>query len=389
MPDTVEMKDALVSQIKRFKSDSQIFNYDEQKVKQGVILRILSILGWDTFDVEEVCPEYSVSGGRVDYSLRINGENKIFVEAKKPAEDLDSHSEQLLKYAIGRSIGVAILTNGIIWKFYLSSSSLEDVELGQRIFYTINISTQHEDDVSQRFIEFLSKEKVRSGEAKQNAINVYRSAQQRNALRENIPKAWKKIISGPDALLVDLIKDYTEDLCGFPADEGMIREFLEELQGRISIIERTKQTQTTGVGPVTQGPPILRRTRKKRVYASTPPNAPVDPTGREPSKISFDGNQKSVKYWCDLLVEVLGIVADRKGREFSRVLEAFPSTFDQDQGTLRAPKPIKGTSIYVETKMSAKVIVRRVKDILRYFGYHEKIVNVQIQDQWIPLERIS
>ena len=41
---------------------------NEQAIKQGVVLRILISLGWDTFDTTIVSPEYSVPPRRVDYA---------------------------------------------------------------------------------------------------------------------------------------------------------------------------------------------------------------------------------------------------------------------------------------------------------------------------------
>ena len=40
---------------------------DESATKQGVVLNLLRLAGWDTFDVSQVVPEYTVGTGRVDY----------------------------------------------------------------------------------------------------------------------------------------------------------------------------------------------------------------------------------------------------------------------------------------------------------------------------------
>ena len=39
---------------------------NEAAVSQGIILRILQVLGWPVFNAQVVCPEYSVEGRRVD-----------------------------------------------------------------------------------------------------------------------------------------------------------------------------------------------------------------------------------------------------------------------------------------------------------------------------------
>ena len=77
------MKGHLTAEIERVRSDKSIPALDEASVKQGVILRILNALGWDTFDIEEVKPEHSVGGRRVDYALRPDGAYKVFLDTKR------------------------------------------------------------------------------------------------------------------------------------------------------------------------------------------------------------------------------------------------------------------------------------------------------------------
>lgn len=77
------MNDKFTTLLNRIKADHHIFSVDEAKTKQGSILPILSVLGWDVFDTNEVIPEYSVESKKVDYSLRLQGQNKVFLEAKK------------------------------------------------------------------------------------------------------------------------------------------------------------------------------------------------------------------------------------------------------------------------------------------------------------------
>jgi len=64
------MKEELISFIENLRIDKRMKSFDEAATKQAVILRLLSILGWDTFNIEEVKPEYSIGGKSVDYSLR-------------------------------------------------------------------------------------------------------------------------------------------------------------------------------------------------------------------------------------------------------------------------------------------------------------------------------
>ena len=113
------MKDRLASFANDIELTEGIRSYDEQATKLGFILKILSLLGWDVFDRNEVYPEYVLKSQRIDYSLRVENKNKVFIEAKRISEELDIHQEQLLKYSFQAGVSLAILTNGLSWWFYL------------------------------------------------------------------------------------------------------------------------------------------------------------------------------------------------------------------------------------------------------------------------------
>lgn len=220
------MNKELLKLINDFKKDERLRSLSEEATKQAVILRILNVLGWDTFNIDEVCPEYSLGGRRVDYALRYKGKNKVFIEVKKVNEDLEKHQEQLLNYAFQEGVRLAILTNGISWWFYLP---LREGSWEQRKFYTIEIYEQGSEDITKKFEEFLSKENVISDRAIENAERIYESKQRQHLIEETLPKAWKKIITEPDELLVELLAETTEKLCGYKPDNEMVKQFLKEL----------------------------------------------------------------------------------------------------------------------------------------------------------------
>ena len=61
------MKERLVSTINEIRNNRSISMLDEASIKSGVILKLLSLLGWDPFDIDEVKPEYTVESKRVDF----------------------------------------------------------------------------------------------------------------------------------------------------------------------------------------------------------------------------------------------------------------------------------------------------------------------------------
>src|SRR5258708_766582 len=189
------MHERIVQAIEEIKANRSLFALDEASIKLSVVQRLLSILGWNLFDPDEVIPEYSIESKRVDYSLRINGRNKAFVEVKRPSEDLEVHQEQLLAYAFKEGVKLAVLTNGPTWWFYLP---LAEGSWEQRRFYAADFREQESTSIAERLEQILSKSSVNSGTAATHAEDLYKGRQKEGILQDALPKAWQKLITDPD-----------------------------------------------------------------------------------------------------------------------------------------------------------------------------------------------
>jgi predicted type IV restriction endonuclease len=95
---------------------------NEAAVSQGIILRLLSRLGWQIFDASHVWPEYALGGGRVDYALCCPPSRPvILIESKDVGRALGAE-QQLFQYAFHQGIPMAILTDGQEWSFFYQAS---------------------------------------------------------------------------------------------------------------------------------------------------------------------------------------------------------------------------------------------------------------------------
>ena len=151
------MKKQIETFIKDLKSNKKLNTFDEASTKQAVVLRLLSFLEWDIFNVDEVAPDYAVNSHSVAYSLRINNTNKVFIEVKRINEKLDNYQKSLLRFATREGVNVSILTNGILWWFYLTS---EKSDWQQKWFYSVDLLKQKPDTFVPKLIDLLSKQKV-------------------------------------------------------------------------------------------------------------------------------------------------------------------------------------------------------------------------------------
>lgn len=226
------MNEKLSLLFNRIKADSNFLTVSEAQTSQGIVLPILNHLSWDVFDTTEVTPEYSVSGGRVDFALRIQSVNKVFLEIKKTSENLENRQQQLVYYAFQQGVKLAILTNGITWQFYLP---LEEGNWEQRRFFTIDLMEQAIDDAIEKFESLLSRKNIESGNAYQKAKSLYEGRQKNKIIKENLPKAWQKLISEPDEMLVELLNETLEKVCGYKAEESQIIDFLQQIFPNVNI----------------------------------------------------------------------------------------------------------------------------------------------------------
>lgn len=224
------MKDKLISAIESIKGLKNIEHFDEQATKQTIILQLLSTLNWNTYNRDEVYPEFSVENKRVDYSLQLNKSNKVFIEVKRINEDLENHQEQLLNYSFKLGVRLAILTNGITWWFYLP---LKEGNWKQRKFYSIDIMNQNIEEVSEKLISFLSKENISSDKAIQNAEETLKSNTKEIEIEKSLPVVWENLINKPTIEFIQLLVDETEKYCGYRPTEDYVVKYLNNLNHKI------------------------------------------------------------------------------------------------------------------------------------------------------------
>ncbi len=246
------MLERLIEFFETIKSNPKALLFDEAATKQGIILPLLHLLGWNTYNIDEVTPEFSVENRRVDYSLRLNNTNEVFLEVKKAGEDLERYQEQLLDYSFRQGVELAALTNGMTFWLYLPTKK---GDWKARKFYTIDIMQQEIHDVAQKFADLLSRTNVQMGKALQIAESIYKGKLKKKVLEETLPEAWNRIISEPESLLLDLLSETTEKLCGFKPEGNELARFLErhEAQFLLSPEEEVVQRPIKTVAP---SPPI-------------------------------------------------------------------------------------------------------------------------------------
>lgn len=250
------MTETIAQAVEQIRSTVLLRDPDEAATKQGVVLKLLYLAGWNTFDISEVVPEYTVEYRRVDFALQPRTPNAAFIEVKRPGENLENHQQQLLEYCFQEGVKLAALTNGQTWWLYLP---LRQGNWEQRRFLTIDLKSQKPAVVEQRFMEYLSRDKVTSGQAVTEAENLLQSRQRVEITNKTIIEAWNHIVETPDDILIDLLTETTERICGFKTDPELVRQFLSR---RVHALNRTPDGGSVPVSDREMNTPSANQTHR-------------------------------------------------------------------------------------------------------------------------------
>lgn len=96
----------------------------EEATKNALVMPFINILGYDIFDPTEVVPEFIADvgikkGEKVDYAIQKDGKIIMLFECKHCGGDLNiKHASQLFRYFSVTDARIAVLTNGIVYRFF-------------------------------------------------------------------------------------------------------------------------------------------------------------------------------------------------------------------------------------------------------------------------------
>jgi predicted type IV restriction endonuclease len=357
----------LVDFVRKIQSEERFAGFDEAAIKQAIILKSLSLLNWDPFDVDEVQPECEIGAGRVDFSLRHNGSNKVFLFVKKDAKNFSSHQDKLLNDAAQGKAEIAILTDGLVWWMFLPLlGGLAD----EKKFHVIDIQGQAAEEISEKLEEFLSKENVISGKALKTAESIYEARQRNLLIEEYLPKAWYKIINEPEKWLVNLVADVTKELCGYKPERERIQAFLtKEVQARADMehVVRPAPSQPPSPQPEKTGPS----------------GGGEDFTGKSIMAFKLLGKRYEVKSWKAMFLKICDVVLPKQKKDELEVLFTIATPqreyFSKNPYEFLAGEKIPGTSVYVDTNLSAREVVDLSHKILTLFGQRESDLSIEVK----------
>src|SRR3954452_3788872 len=123
----------------------------EEAAKTALVMPFLQALGYNVFNPSEVVPEYTCDvgtkkGEKVDYAICGDSGILMLVECKPANVELNiSNASQLFRYFSTTDARVAILTNGVVYKFFSDIDSPNKMD--SRPFFTMQIDSLKKTDL--------------------------------------------------------------------------------------------------------------------------------------------------------------------------------------------------------------------------------------------------
>lgn len=340
--------DNLLDFINKMQSEKRFQALDEAAIKQGIVLKMLSLLDWDPFDMDEIQPEYDVKAGKIDLALIHKGKPKVFVGVKKETKDIEGSKARFLDWAAQCKVPMAVLTNGLSWRFFLSlvEGSTEDKEIS-----TLEISDGEGKDIRKCISDFLSKKNVVTDRALKIAQDIYESRKRALIIEEHLPRAWEKILSEPEKWLGGAVSEVTEKLCGIRPDKEIVEAFIaSKIRG-----------SAENAFPKESAPSKNQKGQK-------------DHEGKSVTSFTLEGKEYKVKAWKDVLLKLCEIMYERHKEDFESIQYVTlkgRDCFSENPHTFLDSGKIAGSGIYVDFALSQTAIEALCGEILSNFGHKE------------------
>ncbi len=206
---------------------------NEQSISQGVVLRLLRVLGWDVHDTAVVWPEFSIgqqlgkTKGRVDFALcDPPSKPRCFIEVKQPQKIREETFEQAFQYAFHSGVQFMVITDGETWSFYLPGA--EGTYEERRVFKLDLLERSHDESIKV-LRRYLAHERVESGAFLVTAKQDHEDRSRRLDARRSIPDAWRELVEEGNDELTRLLAEAAESKAGIRPSDDDVAEFLGKL----------------------------------------------------------------------------------------------------------------------------------------------------------------
>lgn len=333
--------------------------FGETQTKESFINPMISALGWDVTDFDEVKLEYkhTKKATPVDYALLIDMTPKLYIEAKQIGANLDDYKwiAQILTYSTMAGVKWSLLTDGNHYKLYNTTA---EAKLEEKLFYEWRMKDLNEKNVDNivNFLNLLTKEKLKDDEIDIAWNNHFEVNKVKNTLR--------KLIEDKEESLLNLIRTKTK------LKKATIVNSLNKLKIKIEKVYPILMPTPLGERQKVSPPRLI----KKESYSYT-----------IPEEVRVLDETFKVKYWREVLIAVAEKLIKSNPNAFNMLSDSNAMKGDVRTYLSRDKNIVKNANqlsngLFLDVGLSANKIVRVIKKMLEGCSYKETDIEIFLKD---------
>lgn len=340
---------------------------NEADAKTAFITPILTELGWR--GLQRIRSEYPVDQGRMrlDYALIGSGSKPVaLIEAKAPREDLDGHVAQVLNYAFHEGVDICVLTTGIVWWLYLPREKGNPAE---RRFAALDLPNDDPTEIAENLEACLRYEALTSGAGEKRAKALLDALQLEQQLRSEIPRAWQRLLAGPNEMLIELVQEEVQEALGARPGDVQVREELRKVLDlqRAPVGAEPPLANLPPVAGLPEPVPTPSRSRRGRKSPKTQVKA-----------FRLWGQTYSVRHQYEVLANAADLVYLRHQNDFEKVLRL--GRFHRNSDDCMKPHRVGNSGVFVDCHLSFQDMKRTCERLMETFGYRPADLEILSED---------
>lgn len=166
-------------------------------------------------------------------------------------------------------------------------------------------------------------------------------------------------------MLVELLIDSTEKLCGFRPDFVVVENFFKKiLKNELILSDAWIKSKDD-----------ISKDSRRNFRQKTKSSINEDYTNKRIKAFILAGSRYVVDTWIDLLkklIDIMKLYHEDRSEAVLNLRGRKRPYFSKNPNDLRQPLIIKGTKIYFETNLNANSVVKISRDLIKLFGYDQK-----------------
>lgn len=310
----------------------------------NAVLPVLSDLGWTD--------RAQIDLGRADVDIALSAQSPtsghsadhpaVLIKVELSGTPSQRNVVRLLELARRDGAVFGAFTTGQVWWLYLAQSEADD---NAPLFAVVDIQAGSVHQIEDALSRYLARDALTNGTARRRAEEAWTTRRNNDRLREAIPTVWRRLLTTPDSLLVDLVREEVKKAEGLePADEQITTVIMRTVvpDARPETLVQTPEPHDSQTG--------LKAARRRL-------------TGYR-----LWGETYRVKYQREVLTGVAEAIHARHASTFDRTM-ALSSYFTKRPSERVSPIRIGSSEYYHEGSISLKTMSDLLRKLLEAFGY--------------------